>query len=164
LQVNYLSTALLSILLLPILKSKSPVGVPGRLTIISTSSTLTTAFANHAADPLFPALDKATPAKWSFDLSRENYGISKVLGLCLLQKLSELVAPRDVVVDAVDPGFVRGTGLHRDAEGMGEVFMNQIKWLTARSMLHAAWTYVDAAFVKGADAHGGFFVNWELHP
>jgi NAD(P)-dependent dehydrogenase (short-subunit alcohol dehydrogenase family) len=36
-QVNYLSTALLSILLLPILKNKSPPQTPGRLTLVSST-------------------------------------------------------------------------------------------------------------------------------
>lgn len=49
-QVNYLSTALLTILLLPILKAKSPAGSPSRLTIAGAALALAAKFPNKNED------------------------------------------------------------------------------------------------------------------
>lgn len=56
-QVNYLSTALLTILLLPILKAKSPAGSPSRLTIAGAALALAAKFPNKNEDPLLPSFD-----------------------------------------------------------------------------------------------------------
>jgi NAD(P)-dependent dehydrogenase (short-subunit alcohol dehydrogenase family) len=56
-QVNYLSTMLLTILLLPILKAKRlPNGQPARLTIVSAALTLAAKFPERDFNPVLPAL------------------------------------------------------------------------------------------------------------
>ncbi|KAI0454739.1 hypothetical protein F5B21DRAFT_503986 [Xylaria acuta] len=74
LQVNYLSTILLLILLLPILKAKRLPGHPARLTISSAALTLNCKFLLRDSSPLFPALDD--PKNFS---PHENYPVSKLL-------------------------------------------------------------------------------------
>lgn len=58
LQVNYVSTTLLSILLLPILKAKGPLsGEPAHLTIVSAALALAASFSNKTANPLIASFD-----------------------------------------------------------------------------------------------------------
>lgn len=60
-QVNYLSMALLSILLLPTLKVKSCATSPGRLTIVGSSQGYNSKFTERGSIPLLKEFDK----EWS---------------------------------------------------------------------------------------------------
>ncbi|OQU99120.1 hypothetical protein CLAIMM_04800 isoform 1 [Cladophialophora immunda] len=93
-QVNYLSTALLSILLLPILKNKSPPQTPGRLTLVSSTLGLRAKFPNHSAVPLIPSFDD--PQVFVGTGTNNAYSLSKTLILILMVKLSGLVNADDV--------------------------------------------------------------------
>ena len=159
-QVNYLSTALLAILLLPTLRDRSPLGSPGRLTIVSSNMGLTNKFSTRGAVPLLPSFsDKGLCGD-----GPERYATTKMLQLILTDRLSSCVSPEDVIINAVDPGLTAGSNLHRDFSGLTSAFFGVAKALTARSPEEAAWTYLDAAAVKGAESHGGFIVNWEVYP
>lgn len=160
LQVNYLSNALLSILLLPTLRDRSPDGSPGRLTIVSSNMGLTNKFPTRCAVPLLPSFDD----EGLCGDAAERYATTKMLQLMLAERLSSCVSAEDVIVNAVDPGLTAGSGLHRDFSGVASAFFGVAKALTARSVEEAAWIYLDAASVKGAESHGGFVVNWEVHP
>jgi len=48
----------------------------------------------------------------------ERYSTSKLLGHMFLYKLVDYVSPDDVIVNLVDPGFVKGTELHRQSTGI----------------------------------------------
>lgn len=162
-QVNYLSTALLGILLLPILKGKkSDSSVPGRLTIVSSGLGLISQFPNRDAVPLIPSFND--PQNWGVTASGERYSVTKTLEMMLVLKLSEMVASSDVVVNAVDPGFTAGTGLQRDAPGFVKPILALLHALSARSVEQAAWTYIDAVRVKGRESHGSYIQNWSIYP
>ena len=161
-QVNYLSTALLAILLLPVLKDKRPKGQPGRLSIVSSGLALTGAFANKDADPLIPSFDDG--ADWNKSKASGRYGTSKLLGHLFLVKLKDFVSADDVVVNLPDPGFVRATGLDRNAPGSLKVIVSVMRILLGRTVKAGAWTYVDAAVVKGKETHGSFLYNWKIFP
>jgi hypothetical protein len=82
-----------------------------------------------------------------------------------LVRLWEFLPPaEEVVVNMVDPGFCKGTELHRDATGIVGGVMSVAKALTGRSLEDGAWTYVDAAVAKGKESHGCFVMDWEIHP
>jgi hypothetical protein len=81
-----------------------------------------------------------------------------------MAKLKDFVAPDDVVVNLVDPGFVRDTVLGRHAPGYGKVILAAMKLVLARSVKAGAWTYVDAAAVKEKETHRSFLYNWEVFP
>lgn len=158
-QVNYLSTALLAILLLPILKSKSPAGSPGRLTISTAMLSITAKFANKNEVPLLPSFDN----KKYFDLE-DIYSTSKLLVQLFVWKITDLVPADNVVVNLVEPGFVKGTKLHSDMSVAGQVLMGVFKAASARTVKVGASTYLDASIVKGKESHGCILMNWEVAP
>ncbi|KAK3290971.1 uncharacterized protein B0H64DRAFT_411053 [Chaetomium fimeti] len=166
LQVNYLSTALLAFLLLPVLKAS---GVkhgsgPGRLTIVGSNLSLTEPFPPTDKDPILPWLDDPSNAKaWGVLAAQHRQVTAKIFGLMLTQKLGELVDPDLVIVNTVDPGMVKGTDIGRQLPLVAKAFVWVIFTLLARTLEQGAWTYLDAAVVKGRESHGGFLVNWEVH-
>ncbi|KAJ5891659.1 uncharacterized protein N7473_007887 [Penicillium subrubescens] len=159
LQVNYLSTVLLTILLLPALKDKLPAGTPGRLTVATTMLSITAKFANKNAKPLLPSFDD----KKNFD-PIDNYPKTKFLTQLCLWKLTDLVSSDDVIINMVEPGSTKGTELQRDAPVAVKAFLALLKSVSARDVKLAASTYLDAAIVKGKDSHGSILMNWEIAP
>ncbi|KAJ5018511.1 Short-chain dehydrogenase/reductase tropG [Colletotrichum sp. SAR 10_99] len=135
-QVNYLSTALLAILLLPVLKAKKVDGKARTLSIVNSGTSLMANF--KEAD--------------------------KILGQCFMIKIAEYVRKEDVVVNLVDPGLTKGTNLHTNLSGILKAFMGAAKSLTGRSLEKAASTYVNAAVVRGEETHGSFLMDWEISP
>lgn len=113
-QVNYLSTAALAMLLLPTLKEKRPKGQP----IVSSGLALTASFANQDAEPLIPSFDD--PAGWNMSVASDRHSTSKLLDQMFVVKLKDFVAPNNVVVNLVDPGFVRGYGARPERAGLRE--------------------------------------------
>ena len=162
-QVNYLSTMLLAILLLPALKFKSPAGTPGRLTIVGSGTVYQAAFPNRSSIPLIPSFDSVSITPWN---PSERYAASKLLGHLFLAKLAQLgyVDPKDVIVNIVDPGYCKGSELHRDAKGVLGLVLSLSKKLTGRTLDEGALTYIDAAVVKGKESHGCFVMDWEIRP
>jgi NAD(P)-dependent dehydrogenase (short-subunit alcohol dehydrogenase family) len=160
-QVNYLSTMLLAVLLLPVLKTKSPEGLPGRLTIVNSGLSLSAQFPNRQQSPLLSSFDdlKITP----FDQG-ERYSTSKLLAHMFLYKLVDYVSADDVIVNLVDPGFVKGTELHRQATGITSAVIAGLKAATARNMKDGVSTYLDATVVKGKECHGCFLMDWQIRP
>jgi NAD(P)-dependent dehydrogenase (short-subunit alcohol dehydrogenase family) len=162
-QVNYLSSMLLAILLLPILKTKtkSSPGLPGRLAIVNSGLSLNAKFPNRQQLPLLPSFDdpKITPFEQG-----ERYSTSKLLGHMFLYKLVDYVSADDVIVNLVDPGFVKGTELHRQATGILSVMLAGFQAATARNVKDGASTYLDATVVKGKESHGCFLADWQIRP
>ncbi|KAJ9149318.1 NAD(P)-binding domain protein [Pleurostoma richardsiae] len=160
-QVNYLSTMLLAILLLPILKAKHPAGRPGRLTIVNSGTSLYAKFPNHKERPLLKSFDDLSIMPWD---PTERYWSSKLIGQLFFIKLFPHVDPDDVILNMVDPGLVKGTGLHRDAHGFFGYFYTFLKAISGRSMAAGASTYIDAAVVRGKESHGCSLMDWKIYP
>lgn len=107
-QVNYLSTVLLALLLLPHLRSKrAPDGRPGKLTMVNSGLSLTGKLPlnpNWPQQPILQSFDN--PEHFS---NTTWYNTSKTLMHLFLWKLTDFVSAEDVVVNIVDPGYVKGT-------------------------------------------------------
>ncbi|KAE9372499.1 putative short-chain dehydrogenase/reductase family protein [Stipitochalara longipes BDJ] len=161
LQVNYLSTVLLATLLLPILKIKSQQGIPGRLSIISSGTTLLTKFSNSQQSPLLKSFDDTKTAP---PLGLETYGATKLLCQMWLYKLVDYVSADDVVVNLIDPGMTKGTGLNRDVPRVVAVLAGPMISGISRSVKDGASAYLDATLVKGKESHGCFIMDWEIRP
>jgi NAD(P)-dependent dehydrogenase (short-subunit alcohol dehydrogenase family) len=159
LQLHYLSTVLLSVLLLPALKVKSQRGRPGRLTIVGTSAAYSAKFPTRHCDPWLPSFND--PAQFTIV---EQYTSTKGLPHFWLLKLVEFVKPEDVVVNLVDPGYVKGTSLHRNMTGISAFLFSTSKAIFGRSLRTAATTYLHAAIVTGIETHGSFLVDWRIRP
>jgi len=162
-QVNYLSTILLTILLLPILKAKRPPGEkPAHLTISSAALTLTCKFEHKHKTPLFAALDD--PANFH---RGNSYIVSKLLAHIFLWNLVDYVSADDVIINLADPAFVRGTAFARDLDNhkaFGLAFYILSIIAGARSPKVGASCYIDAVVSKGKESHGCFLMSWKIHP
>ncbi|KAK9244228.1 hypothetical protein V1506DRAFT_542087 [Lipomyces tetrasporus] len=161
LQVNYLSTILLATLLLPILKSKSPQGTPGRLSIVSSGTALATKFSNSQQSPLLKSFDdiKTSPTP-----GLQTYGATKLLCHMFIYKLVDYVSADDVVVNLVDPGMTRGTGLNRDMPKVIRTLVVPMLFAISRSVTDGASAYLDASVIKEKESHGCFIMDWEIRP
>ncbi|KAF2476759.1 NAD(P)-binding protein [Lindgomyces ingoldianus] len=160
-QTNYLSTFLLSILLLPALKNKSPAGKPGHLTLINSAMGYWAKFPNRTQVPLLASFDDEKITPWD---PQERYAVSKALGHLFFPRLAEYVSADDVVMNMVEPGFIKGSNLQRDAKGTMRVAVGIFAGLTGRRVQDGAWTHVDAVAVKGKESHGCFLMNWGVLP
>ncbi|KAF3766675.1 NAD(P)-binding protein [Cryphonectria parasitica EP155] len=153
-QTNYLSTVLLTVLLLPTLQAKkrSPES-PGRLTIVSSDTAGMTHFVERDADPLLGAL-KDTSGKWKWDM-QERYGTSKLLGQLFLTELAKRVPTSVAIINAGSPGLCAGSGLSRDAAGTFLRFPLAIYFgIFGRKSAVGAHVVLDAALKKGEESHG----------
>ena len=155
-QINYLSTVLLSVLLLPILKPKSP-GSPGRLSIVNAALSLLAKLPNKKESPFLSSFDDPN----SFSPANQ-YCSSKVLAHMFIYKLVDYVSANDVIVNLVDPGLVKGTELSRGVSGILGALVTGFKAIAARATDVGASTYLDAAVVKGKESHGSFIMSWQI--
>ncbi|KAI0968103.1 retinol dehydrogenase 12 [Xylaria arbuscula] len=159
-QVNYISTALLTILLLPVLKSKRTAGSkPPVLSIITSDSAFWASVETQG--PILSQLDKA-----------ENYSAmpwyqkSKLLQYFFVSKLAEEIDSGDVIVNMANPGLCNGTEFQKpdDFSAIITLFFNVFKWINGRTVAAGASTYVDAVLVKGEESHGSYVSDWAIRP
>jgi NAD(P)-dependent dehydrogenase (short-subunit alcohol dehydrogenase family) len=160
-QVNYLSTALLALLLLPILKN-TPSGTPGRLTLVASGAALIAEFSERNEVLLLPAFDKQEG--WSSSVAKKRYDTTKGLVLMLTLKLSKITKAENTVINVVDPTFTPGTSFFRNLPFIIRVFTWPLTALFGTSVNNAAWRYIDAAVHRGKESHGSFLSDWEIHP
>ncbi|CAG7562015.1 unnamed protein product, partial [Fusarium equiseti] len=158
-QVNFLSTMYLSVLILPILKTKAPPSKPGRLTIVNSGTSMYCELPEAKSDSLIAALDKES----NYD-GMNQYGKSKLLGQLFVDRLARYINPNDVIINLVDPGLTKDTGLGKDATGLAKIIMTIFSKLIGRTKEQAASTYVDAAVLKGDETHGSYIMDWRIYP
>ncbi|TDZ27768.1 Short chain dehydrogenase yanD [Colletotrichum sidae] len=158
LQVNYLSTALQALLLLPIIKAKRPPGEPGRLVIVSSDMTY---WAEPEEDMVTGSLLKPADKERLWE-SGKNYQLSKFLGQLFVAKLAAFVDPESVVVNLASSGLTAGTNIVKPARE--PFFMGLLKKTLGRSIEVGARSYLDAAIVKGPESHGSFTSDGVIKP
>ncbi|RDL37303.1 NAD(P)-binding protein [Venustampulla echinocandica] len=160
-QVNYLSTALLTLLLLPIMNTKKSGTAPGRITIVSSDTAAWAKFLEKKSDPLLKAF-KTNELKWNF---QERYSTSKLLGQLFLFQLAKHVAPSAVTVDAVNPGFCYGSGLQRDGNGTALGFIVRVfTRILGRPITIGARPLTAAAVKFGHEVHGQYVEDCRIRP
>lgn len=109
-QVNYLSTALLVILLLPVIKAKrANQPEPTRITFTASEGSAWTKFKEKNKTPLLAALDK----KGKVDMF-DRMMVSKLLELFLVKKLAEVVPSSTAVINAASPGAINDSEFNRE--------------------------------------------------
>ncbi|KAG6373426.1 hypothetical protein JVT61DRAFT_6575 [Boletus reticuloceps] len=159
LQVNYLSTALLSILLLPYLINSSSPDSPSRLAFLSS-------FAHYFA-PELKASDSRngileTINQPEFGDSYTRYQVSKLLGIMFIRELaSRLPESIPFVACAVNPGFCHSE-ITRSTLSKGW-FSSMIKRLVlVRSTEEGSRTLVHAAIASDRSMHGRYLSVCEV--
>ncbi|RAL12938.1 NAD(P)-binding protein [Aspergillus homomorphus CBS 101889] len=161
-QVNYLSTALLAILLLPVVKEKSAAqGGPSRITIVSSEVAAWTAFKEKQSFPLLASLDKKNTKVDPLD----RMMVSKLLGQFFLSRLASIVPPSVAVINAVSPGSVHDSDFNREHD---KTFSGAIAKVAMRRMANTAAVgarmVTDAAVNHGQETHGEFLSFQKLVP
>ncbi|CUS12666.1 unnamed protein product [Tuber aestivum] len=150
LQVNYISTALLSLLLLPNLRLGSITSSsPSRLSICSSDG-------HYFAIPISTLYNSENGILGHLNepsnFSHRTYPTSKLLGILFGRALSEKLDPAEVLVTIVNPGIAR-TKLFRDLGWPYRIFMR----LFGRNVHAAAQVVVQGALGGSGAVHGGFY-------
>lgn len=159
-QVNYISTALLTILLLPVLAQKrASTSKPSRLVIVSSETAAWCKFKEQNASHILSAFDDPK----GYDM-QERYYTSKLLEELFLKQLIKHVPSSVAVVSAVNPGFCYGSSLHREAGGVIGVVFTGFKRMIGRDTSVGARTLVDAAVVQGPESHGQYLGDCVVKP
>ncbi|KAF4999233.1 hypothetical protein FGRMN_2597 [Fusarium graminum] len=162
-QVNHFSTALLTLLLIPILKTKTTGHGPPRLTTVNSLTAHLCKFPTRDERPLLASFDDPSITPWD---SQERYGVSKLLNQLFLVKLCEKVNPNDVIINMVDPGLTKGTNLggHHEATGVAAALFKGFLSITGRPVDRGAASYTDAVCGHGKESHGCFLMSCEIAP
>lgn len=154
LQVNHLSTALLSLLVLPVLRKTSiQLKKSTRLTFTSSEVHMWTPFKEQSA----PHILELVNTESNFIPGLPNYSVSKLLNVFWIREFVAQLDKRqsqhastdgDLIVNFFNPGSVK-TGLHRDTKAL-QIFDAIIGW----TVEEGGRLVIDAAFVKGKETHG----------
>ncbi|KAI0020913.1 NAD(P)-binding protein [Xylariomycetidae sp. FL0641] len=184
LQVNYLSSVLLLLLLLrvfqraqadnstdsltndttnnptnnPTNNTNNPTtgSTPGRLVLVSSDTAAWAKFKERTRYPLLPAFDDKN-AKWeNFD----RYATTKLLGQLFLTQLTKHVPSSVAIVNCANPGLCYGSRLPRDlgrAVAIGVRIVGRSPVVGARSIIHAA-------VKQGESSHGQYIEDGVIRP
>ncbi|KAF2962799.1 hypothetical protein GQX73_g10777 [Xylaria multiplex] len=166
-QTNYLSTVLLLILLLPILKAKPSAAIAAKnpvphISVVSSVLAHWSKFDERSADPLLPAFDAKPTSNWNME---ERYSASKLLALIFCSELARRI-PREVaIINAPTPGLTYGSSFMRQTAGTVLGFIIGIYYRIFGHGTNVGASQVLAAAVRaGPESHGQFLENGKLRP
>ncbi|CAI7583475.1 unnamed protein product [Penicillium glandicola] len=163
-QVNVLSTTLLSLQLLPLLlhtKERDPSAQP-HLAILTSDIHKSIKFAERYGDNILFVLNQEQEWKKSQTSggATERYGVTKLMDIFIAMELARLV-PRDahaeplVVVNGVTPGFCKSDLLTREKAPW---ILKLIQSLIARTVEEGSKTLLHAV-AQGSETHGKWLEN-----
>ncbi|KAI6116357.1 short-chain dehydrogenase [Pisolithus sp. B1] len=136
LQVNYLSTALLSLLLLPYLVKSSTAGSPSRLVIVSSVAHYNGTDSLKKAKTWDRILETINSRE--FAKPAERYCVSKLFSMMFVRELeARLPYPTPVIVCAVDPGLCY-TRMLLKSPAKSLTWFSRTPEVGSRTLLHAA--------------------------
>ncbi|KAI1763124.1 NAD(P)-binding protein [Hypoxylon sp. FL1150] len=160
-QVNYLTTAILAILLLPVLKEKQSLdGQPGRITITSSDSAAWARFSERNVIPLLPSLDKSG----GIDMMNRTY-LSKLLGQMFLTELAKRVPSSVAIINMATPMMVYDSEFTRDTARSFHGKINKaIRRCIGYKAAVGARMVVDAAVNHGEETHGQYLGLQRVKP
>ncbi|GAD91498.1 short-chain dehydrogenase, putative [Paecilomyces variotii No. 5] len=162
LQVNVLSTALLALLLLPKLRKSSSVERNNNGAVLEFVSSrrhevVTISEDRKRRQNLLRSFNNAETFK-----SSEQYQVSKLFVMCIMQVLSSLAKTSGVRVTAICPGFCQ-SDLSRGHQGIvAGIIRTILNTLVLRTAEEGSRTLVSGAAL-GPEAHGMFWYDDELH-
>ncbi|KAL4737679.1 hypothetical protein BDV11DRAFT_171756 [Aspergillus similis] len=166
LQINVLSTALLSLKLLPLLcqtAERHPQDAQRpHLVLVTSDSHESVKFSERTADRIFPVLNDRD--EWARSQKSggpiERYGVSKLMAILVTEEIARLApgaAQGDplVVVNSVAPGFCKSDLLTRESVPW---ILKVIEALVARTAPEGSKTLLDGA-TRGVTSHGMWLEN-----
>ncbi|TRM57268.1 hypothetical protein BD626DRAFT_515617 [Schizophyllum amplum] len=160
-QVNFLSNALLAVLLLPALQRTTAAG-PTHLTLVGSRMALKHTLAKHpvsASQPVAAYFNDRASFDWT-----TRYGDSKYLALAFWHALAAHVDSTRVVVNAVCPGQLK-TGLADGAPSwLTFLIIKPMLALRARSAEEGARCIVYGAVAAGKESHGKQLGDMNVEP
>lgn len=162
-QVNYLSTALLAVLLLPVARRVRPSQPqPTRITLTLSEVANWARFPVGKDLPILAALD--APGKLA-DNTNDRMFVSKLLGHFFVRALAHKVPPSVAVIDAASPGAIHDSQFNRDIDKTpaGPV-VNMILRRVGNSSAVGARMMTDAAVAHGEEVHGQFLSFQKIVP
>lgn len=168
-QVNYISTALLAILLLPVIKEKRDSGaqlVPSRITFTNLEIAAWTEFKERSQDPILASFDQEIPQNmWHFPAMMDRGAVSKLLGQFFLSELVKRVQPSVVVINAASPATCSDTDFNNeyDKQPLGKI-IRVTRNLSANSCAVGSQMMVDALVNHGQESHGQFLSFPQIVP
>ncbi|KZO93400.1 NAD(P)-binding protein [Calocera viscosa TUFC12733] len=160
-QVNHFSTALLSLLLLPLLESSTTPQHTARLTIVTSRS--------HAR---VQSLKACPPDDYNYLASlndkktfatMERYGLSKLIVIFFLRELSTRVSSDKVIINNVCPGMIK-TKLTRGVPWYAQPVLWVWYATSANPVERGAACYVHAVATVGKESHGLWYHKMKLTP
>lgn len=159
LQVNYLSNALLAILLLPILKSRRSTPSPGHLVLVSSETACWAKFEHERnSRPFLSALDNR-----QFDRGNQYY-TTKLLGQLFLTELAKRVSANVAIVTAATPGLCHGTDLNRGGPAVIAPIVRLFVCIVGRPATVGARVITYATVKPGQEGHGHYIGDNRLKP
>jgi NAD(P)-dependent dehydrogenase (short-subunit alcohol dehydrogenase family) len=159
-QTNYLSLVLLTGLLLPILKDKNSIEMPGRLVLLSSETAAWAPFKERYQRPILSAFDKEQD---DFD-GMARYWTSKLLGQLFLSELVTRVPASVAIVNATNPGLCSSDLTHDWSSGPIGVASGVLQSAIGRSPALGARAITDAAVRHGVESHGHYLEDGKLQP
>jgi NAD(P)-dependent dehydrogenase (short-subunit alcohol dehydrogenase family) len=154
-QVIYLATALLSLLLLPKLRPTTSSPEPGRLTIVNSGASLGLSLEDPGHGRLLDSFDRAE----KFD-GFGQYGLSKLLVMMFVAKLAQTINPKEVIVNCTDPGATKGTAFFRNVNSwIISTVLRAFLGLIGRRSADASRIYLHSSLVLEEESHGSW-TDW----
>lgn len=157
LQVNHIGTALLSLLLYPILQQTAKKETrPTRLTIVTSVVHWWTPFNEYDSPSILARMDEEESMR--IGNPHDRYGTTKLLNILWMRQLASEVDPTAVIVNAVDPGLCK-SNLHRYENRTAiHIVSSLFSWTSAQGGHNIA----NAAVVQAADSHGAYVSSEQI--
>lgn len=160
-QVNVLSTALMAVLLLPLLRQSAAVKqeIP-HMTFVNSAGHMDVKSEWWSGSLLQAANDEST-----FDV-KHSYCVVKLLGMAVMEQVARATTGSDgtpeIIVNACCP-YMTKTNLGRNFPLYYKIMMSVFHYFTARTTEEGSRTLVSATAL-GPESHGRFWLHDILHP
>lgn len=168
-QVNYLSTALLAMLLLPVIKDKQARGSqpsPSRLTFTSSEVASWTDFKERSQSPLLASFDKKVqPSMMESAVMGDRMMVSKLLGQLFVTELARRVPSSVVVINAASPGVCHDADFNREHENtfLGAI-PRKLQKVLGNTCAVGSRMVTDALLNHAEETHGQFLSFQKIVP
>ena len=165
LQVNTLAPALLSILLIPNLRTASKAPVENNaprphLVFVSSGLHEMAKFPERMLPSGQVLATLNDPKKYT---KQDRYPTTKTIGLLWARELAARVPSSEVTINSSSPGFC-STGIMRNTAGIMGYGVKMAEKLLGRSPPDGAKCLVNAAIAQGPETHGKFLSECQIKP